>query len=266
MKLLETTECISIINNGRKYTDCMEFSLLRFLHILCYNMNELTDADSCQFGLENPISQSSIDEELKGFITKHPKICPQAEYYLDNEEGIQERENWAIFVSDRPFFEYYRNDSAELFTNLHNIFQFYKHFFQLPLETLLSRDLNDRANREIIHKNLKLMSSAFSTNGKKIDIKIASYYEHVYTSPLKKVAAYVSRPDEEYKNSPYYSSPESLIYKHCNTVINISINAELCYEWNLTEVYFSQPNIFVNPLITGHSVIYMKEKEDTEEF
>ena len=31
---LDTTECIMINNNGVKYTDCMEFSLLRFAHLL----------------------------------------------------------------------------------------------------------------------------------------------------------------------------------------------------------------------------------------
>jgi hypothetical protein len=34
MVKLETTECISINNNGKIYTDCMEFSLLRFLQIM----------------------------------------------------------------------------------------------------------------------------------------------------------------------------------------------------------------------------------------
>ena len=31
---LDTTECIMINNNGVRYTDCMEFSLLRFAHLL----------------------------------------------------------------------------------------------------------------------------------------------------------------------------------------------------------------------------------------
>ncbi len=76
---LETTECISINNKNRIYTDCMEFSLLRFIQLLGYCPKEI--------GKNN---YSNYNKKVNsGLVTEHinmyPKIYPNASYYFDKK-------------------------------------------------------------------------------------------------------------------------------------------------------------------------------------
>ncbi len=48
-------------------------------------------------------------------------IYPNADYYWYDKIAKQERVEWATYVSDKDFVDYYRNDSAELFTSVENI-------------------------------------------------------------------------------------------------------------------------------------------------
>ena len=114
---LETTECITISNNDCEYTDCMGFSLLRFIQLLGFCPKQLN-----QLGYSSYSSQISTGEIIE-HINKHPKIFTSAEYYLNG--GIKERNDWSIFVSNRKFLDYYRNDNKELFTSLENILKFF---------------------------------------------------------------------------------------------------------------------------------------------
>jgi hypothetical protein len=140
--MLETTECIEINNLGRIYTDCMEFSLLRFLQLIIYNSQELYDTGKSQYIHENfklnllDIDNISNISELNKFINIYPYIYSNAEYYLSNNIGISQRTEWSTLLSDKLFFDYYRNDGAELFTSIENIINFFNGFFSMKLENL----------------------------------------------------------------------------------------------------------------------------------
>jgi hypothetical protein len=110
---LETTECIEINNNGKLYTDCMEFSLLRLIQLLLFENKEVVELDEWEYS-----KNIKYNDEILEFIKKYPIIYRKAEYYLENESGIQQRSDWASLVSDRNLLDYYRNDNAELFTSI----------------------------------------------------------------------------------------------------------------------------------------------------
>ena len=107
MSMLETTECIPIKNSGRNYTDCMEFSLLRFVHMIYYSKSE----DNPNISSYNQNITLHIHPDLRQFMNRFPQINIKGSYYL-NGDGVIEREEWAKFVSDRPYFDYYRTDGA----------------------------------------------------------------------------------------------------------------------------------------------------------
>ena len=131
LKMLETTECVQINNNERIYTDCMEFSLLRFLQLIMYDSNQITDISKSKYNLDiyniNDIDTLLITNfvELKSFIDNYPDIYKKAQYYLSDKIGLEQREEWSKLVSDREFFDYYRNDGAELFTSISNVINFF---------------------------------------------------------------------------------------------------------------------------------------------
>jgi hypothetical protein len=144
---LETTECISIENNGRKYTDCMEFSLLRFLQMLTYDPTCKVE-DLEQIGkhvMMSYISDMYENLQLKEFLQEYPHIyTSRKRYHHLVKEGLAQRAAWAKLVSDRGSnLDYYRNDQAELFTSVENIIKFIRTFFP---ELDLDLDLNNNAD------------------------------------------------------------------------------------------------------------------------
>jgi hypothetical protein len=91
MNLLETTECIPIWNLGRRYTDCVEFSLLRFLHIVSAEEKDLFECAGCSYKTEI-IEREDFDYELYAFITKYSSIVRKAEYYASyNRDGKEDK-------------------------------------------------------------------------------------------------------------------------------------------------------------------------------
>jgi len=227
--VLEISECILINNNGRSYTDCMEFSLLRFMQLLVYDPKEL----SKELSLDNfCFYPNYLKKKFIEFINKYPKI-----YKCMDCINTNERQDWSIFVSDRNFFEYYRNDNAELFTNIKNILLFYINFFDLDL------DLNNE------QESLNIISNKFSSKNKKIKINIKEKAENHKELKMKEIINMISRPDNEYEKL----INKKFIVVERKTIIDIYINEHI-YQWNLYEVFFSD-KLFKNNFITGHSII-----------
>lgn len=237
--MLETTECIPIQTNNREFTDCMEFSLLRFLHFIFYSTTEIENHGSSKYIIfpDNPIIQ--IHPDLSIWIEEHPLIYKSSSYY-HQKEGIKERNDWAHFISDRPYFNYYRTDSAELFTNLYNIIIFCKELLGMNID--LKDDESN--NIQIIAKYIKDYSK------KEIELYIDEEENTTTNMPIQTIKSLISKPqtDIQHLDKPSYS----VISKH--TVLYFSIDSHT-YHWNLYEVYFTNKNIVSNHFITGHSVI-----------
>jgi predicted amino acid-binding ACT domain protein len=178
------------------------------------------------------------------FIDNNPFIYNEGYNYDEDEEGKKEREEWSILVSDRDFFEYYRNDSAELFTNVKNILLMFKNFFNMDMEIRESEYNND----------LQKISETFSNNEKKISLNIKSRDYNVTDTTMKVINKYLSKEDEQYKSKINSDDIYKMIIK--KTIIDISINNSK-YEWHLMEyVLDSSHEDIKNKFITGHSVIY----------
>ncbi len=165
-------------------------------------------------------------------------IYPSANYYLTGD-GVTERNDWAIQVSNKDFLEYYRNDKAELFTSVTNIIKFFNGFFNMDLDTLTHQ------------LSLNLIAKYFSTHDKKISINIQKVTTDESNMKISDITYYISRPETEYK----YDDP--ILYKitSSRTVIVVGINDEK-YIWSLFEMYIADQCTYKNKYITGHSVIY----------
>lgn len=235
---LETTECISIKNKGRAYTDCMEFSLLRFLHLLGHCPRIIEETGSCEYSKK--VNTGPIGE----FISSHGLIWPSGEYYLDSKSpGVTERANWAEFVSDRDFLHYYRNDGAELFTSVENIIRFFNGFYSMDL------DIDKSAHMS----SLKTICEKFSNDQVSVQIQNIQVNKSQRQLSMKEICRMISRPDDQY-------SPDNSIHKVqiSNTLIKFTVgNTE--YIWRLYEVFLINPGKFSNKYITGHSVIELVE-------
>lgn len=238
--MLETTECIIVNNKGRKYTDCMEFSLLRFLHLLFFDEKEIQTNNFSKWNYD----KNFVHNDLQKFINKYPFIYRRGKYYEEILKGKNEREKWSILVSDRNFFEYYRNDSSELFTNINNILLMFKHFFCLKLKITESEYNND----------LNLIAKTFSTESKNIKFGIKSRNFNITNTTMQIINQYLSRIDEQYISKINNNKIYKMIIK--KTILDISINDDK-YEWHLTEYLLDQYHKEIdNKFITGHSVIY----------
>ncbi len=242
--MLETSECIGIKNNGRDYTDCMEFSLLRFLHLIFYSESELILNKFSTYDLEsNP--NLIINNQLNEFIKSNPQIHSNKKYYLKGK-GTEERELWAKFVSDKEYFQYYRTDRAELFTNITNIFIFCSQMLGLKLNLKLNNT-----------NNLKIISSKLSSKNKNISIKIINHEKKVSQSKINSILNLVSKEQEDMTSLPdkYPDKYYDIVTE--NTILELEVN-NYKYEWNLYGVYFLDETLLVNKFITGHSVIINK--------
>jgi hypothetical protein len=238
--MLETTECIPINNRGRKYTDCMEFSLLRFLHLLFFDEKEIKANKHGTWYYNN----INIHNDILEFINCYPFIYKMGNYYDRTEEGKKEREEWSKLVSDRDFFEYYRNDSAELFTNVKNILLMFKNFFKLDLKIKESEYKND----------LNKIAETFSRKDKIIKLEIKSQDYNVIDTTMDIISKYLSKTDKEYTSRINSDEIYKMIIK--KTIIDISINNNK-YEWHLMEYVLDSIHEEINnKFITGHSVIY----------
>ena len=233
--MLETSECIEISNNGRIYTDCMEFSLLRFLQLCTYDLEQI-NLDKFSFYPDSII----YNDLLSSYIKKYPIIYRDSCFYESSENGKKQRELWANFVSDKHFLDYYRNDSAELFTSVQNIIKFFNGFFQIDLDIINHQESLDK------------ISKIFSNNKKNISLKINYIDKHKMYMSMKNVMRYISRPETEYIKQINSSELYEVITS--KTFIDIKIDG-YDYEWVLYEMYFSDPELFPNKFITGHSVI-----------
>lgn len=238
--MLETTECIQIENNGRNYTDCMEFSLLRFLHLIMYSRDEidLTGISHYKYSLNQNLNLSG---DLLEYINSNPEIHQKSVYYTQSE-GVHERGLWAKFVSDRDFFQYYRTDGAELFTNIDNIIIFCNRLLGINL------DLNQ--DNEYV---LQELSSKLSTKNKKIIVSIKSHDIILTRANKSSIIAYLSKEQEDIENLPNKMYP----IVNEQTLLNLQIGLDK-YEWHLYGIYFKDKSIVSNNFITGHSVIMLK--------
>ena len=221
--VLETTECI-LINNGEiSYTDCMEFSLLRFLQLLFYDPKQI-----CKEGYS---FYPNMEGMLKNYVKKYKKIYQKSEYYL--REGKIEREEWACLLSNKEYMKYYRNDNCELFTCVSNIFNFFLVFLGLKFNSF-----------EEIGKK-------FSNKSKNISISIKQTKTYKKEMNMKEIMDLLSRPDEEYIEN----INKNFFVKDSKTIILISIDNNHSYEWILSEMSIDGYCEFSNRNITGHSVI-----------
>jgi hypothetical protein len=231
--VLETTECIIIDNNGKIYTDCMEFSLLRFIHMLHYEPSDLSF-----FGYSNYKNNENCKDYLLDYMKKYPLIYSNAKYYL-KEDGTTERNEWATLVSDKDFLDYYRNDKAELFTSVENIINFFNGFYNMNLDT---------NNQQL---SLNSIAEYFTTENKKISLKINNISKNQIRLYMSDFMCYISRPETE------YCLDDPTIYKviDSKTSIYIKINDDE-YLWMLSEMYICDSKTHKNKYITGHSVIH----------
>ncbi len=251
--MLETTECVEINNNERIYTDCMEFSLLRFLQLIMNDASQIKNNGKSTYNLEHLIinnnHQLSINNfiELKTFIDNYSYIYSNAQYYLDTKIGLEQRAEWSKLVSDKDFFDYYRNDGAELFTSITNIINFFNGFFSMELD-----------NTEISHQtSFDLIISKFESPNKKISIIKSEPEIVIKPMSLKMILNYLSRPDLDYIEHLSKDIEYKIVFK--TTYLDLVID-DSNYQWKLFEVYFDNSNSIdfnlINKFITGHSVIY----------
>ncbi len=238
--MLETTECIPIKNNGRDYTDCMEFSLLRFAHIIFYSEKQIEKEGSSDWILNPKNNIIKISHDLKTWINQHPKIYPNSSYYLE-KDGLKEREEWAQFISDRPYFDYYRTDGAELFTSVKNIIIFCKEMLGMDL------DIDEYEEENII----KIISNIINKyTGKQFKFYIELEETRTINTPHENIIKLISKPQ------PDIFSLKKQSYKVINkkSILHIVVDEEI-YNWDLYEVYFANKENVSNKFITGHSVI-----------
>lgn len=258
--MLKTTECILINHSGMEYTDCMEFSLLRFLQILLFDPNEIDDHEFSCYHV--PSDAIRIHPSLVNYVKENPFIYPDALYYVKSPSGIKERCDWAKLVSFHKQFQYYRNDSAELFTNIDNIFMFLQFFCGLTPKQMgvPSQKHLYASNKTIDEYNLIFaqIGKLFSTPAKHIHITVFSQHTTIQYMTIQGSTSYISRPE----NTEYYQSPHNQhLYrvKRVVTKIRFCINEWYTYDWDLYEIYFDaeqdQPLHLHNRLLTGHSVI-----------
>ncbi len=247
MKFLETTECIEINNHGKVYTDCMEFSLLRFIQMIFSSEKEINEECLSKYHIDLNHDLIEVHPDLKSYIERFPKIYKDGKYYLEGE-GAKEREEWAKFVSDRPYFQYYRPDGAELFTNIYNIIILCKELLGMKF------DLQEDDETESIRMISKIISEY---RGSKFKINIEDEVITTTYLPPEKILLFVSKtqPDFETLNKPKYCviTKRSVLHIMIEDTIHIESNYE--YDWNLYEVYFKDDGIVSNKFITGHSVI-----------
>ncbi len=234
--MLETTECIPIQNNGRDYTDCMEFSLLRFLHLIFYSKDQIKENNYSEWVINQDNELIKINPDLNEWIKRFPKIYRNSSYYL-GPDGKNEREEWAKFVSDRSYFDYYRCDGAELFTNIRNIIVLCKELLGINL------DIDDDESNNL----MKISKKLSEYTGKKIILLIEFEEYAVMEEKICNIKRLFSKPQPDIDNL------DDIYYKIINksSTLNLRIDEKL-YDWSLTEVYFKENGIVSNKFITGH--------------
>lgn len=233
--MLETTECQRINSKGRIFTDCMEFSILRFLHLMMFKSNKKSFNEDFEYNKELNLD---IAQDLQDYINKYNKIYYKSDYYSDEDEGHEEREQWAIFVSDRDFFDYYRDDGAELFTNVKNILSFFKYFLKLDIVYEPQTDFN-------------LISDKFKTNNKSIGIQVCQPDVEAYNYKMNYICRFLSKDSDEFTSKIDDGKLYKVIKKTTNIIFAIN---NIHYQWDLIEMYIDD-DTFKNNFITGHSVI-----------
>tara|TARA_B100000768_G_scaffold181849_1_gene206855 strand:- start:2218 stop:2937 length:720 start_codon:yes stop_codon:yes gene_type:complete len=233
--MLETGECILIRNQNRVYTDCMEFSLLRFLQLLTCDINQIKKDGKSHYIMNNDL----IHNKLKKYINNFPYIHKCLKNYQNN---VKERSKWSETISDTDGIDYYRNDSSELFTSVENIFNFLKVFLNLEQFIDFSKNLT-------LQEKFDKISANFTTANKKINIIVSDITTRKEIINMKKILSQVSRPDNNYKK--YLDNNFKVVSRE--TIIYIYVNDHV-YEWTLWEKFIENSN-FRNNFITGHSVI-----------
>jgi len=227
---IETSECITIHNRGRVYTDCMEFSLLRFLHMLSMDVASMHRTGRSGYSL-----RTKVNEKLRKFIKMFPTIERKVDNYLTSDE----RSKWATTVSDQIGIDYYRNDGAELFTSVANIFNFLRVFLSFKVEESLS-----------MQQKFDRICGFFSTKSKKIRMSVGNLESKKERKKLRYVTALISRPScSEYQQ--HLDDTYTVVTRKTEIVIQINAGK---YVWHLWEVFFEE-GCFANNFITGHSVI-----------
>ena len=244
--MLETSECILIHNtNNRSYTDCMEWTLLRFMQLMLYDENYLIDNQLTKNVPYNFITFClNINKTILNYIKNYNIIYVETEHY-ETINGITERTEWVKLLSDHDnLFDYYRNDKAELFTNVHNILMFCKHFF----------NIENISNNNTQQTNLNIIALYFSQITKKnILLKIIETKTNKINNRMKDLCQLLSKQDEKLTDRNIQNNFFSAINKKIH--IEITINEEK-YLWTLMEYYLDDKYTeFENKFITGHSVI-----------
>ncbi len=237
--MLETSECIPIKNNGRDYTDCMEFSLFRFMQLIFFSEEEILTNKFSNYNIYYENKLINIHNDIRVWISRFPKIYKEASFYLDGD-GANEREEWAKFVSDKPYFEYYRIDGAELFTNIRNIIIFCKELLGMNL------NLDDPEPDNL--RNIQSILNEYTN--KKIKFYINYKEKDNLDLTVPRIKAFISKPQPDIDTLTKQSY--GVISKR--TILNLTIDSKV-YNWNLYEVYFKNENLLSNKFITGHSVI-----------
>ena len=126
------------------YPDCMETSVLRFLHILLKNEdnegNMIVDLERLKLCLDMDLEQC---KDVYEFFTKYNLIREYSlEYYYD--EGLDERSEWCSLLHFRPGFNYV-HDQYEIKATMKNLLNFFKLFFP---ETGIDYDIDYNSDEE----------------------------------------------------------------------------------------------------------------------
>lgn len=110
------------IHNDKKYTDCFESSMLRYLHLIFKKKREL------KIDLELLKKYGAIPC-LLDFFQKYKDIYPKNTYYM-SKKGQEQRIEWCELLNSNKTFDYVNKD-YELKSCLKNIYIFFDIFIPL---------------------------------------------------------------------------------------------------------------------------------------
>ena len=149
---------IKIIKNTEEeykvisYTDCMEISLLRFLHMIFGNKGKMELKQHSHLQCHNELVSYLFD-----------KVFSYDVNYYETKIGFQERANWCNFLNERDIFKYKKNNLYEVCASLENLFSFFSYFFNISFENKSYQD------------NLNNLANLLSTEDKKLRFELYNF-------------------------------------------------------------------------------------------
>lgn len=111
-----------------QYTDCHEASLMRFVQMCFFDINDPKKIDL------KLLREHVKDSQLPEFFAKYPEILDEDDFH-ETTRGKQMRIDWTLFISDRTLFEYKIYGRYELAGTMYNLLAFFITFFKYDDKT-----------------------------------------------------------------------------------------------------------------------------------